>query len=128
MRANQAEFPVATMCRTLDLSTSGYYAWVQREPSARDVANAAPLGVQGESGRYRHSIRLSTPIRRKDGPQRAAFIGRASQPECPIIREDGARDPRPDRRRVIERQTFAARQFASKTIMEPAAIARCHRP
>lgn len=43
MRANQAEFPVAMMCRTLGLSTSGYYAWGKREPSAREVANAALL-------------------------------------------------------------------------------------
>ncbi len=52
MRANQAEFPVATMCRTLDLSTSGYYAWVQREPSARDVANAALLERMREIHRF----------------------------------------------------------------------------
>jgi putative transposase len=52
VRANQAEFPVATMCRTLDLSTSGYYAWVQREPSAREVANAALLERMREIHRF----------------------------------------------------------------------------
>lgn len=35
MRAHQADWPVATQCRTLDVSTSGYYAWLQREPSDR---------------------------------------------------------------------------------------------
>lgn len=35
MRAKQAEHPVATMCRVLEISTSGYYAWVRREPSKR---------------------------------------------------------------------------------------------
>jgi len=39
MRANQAEFKVATMCRVLEVSTSGYYAWLNREPSARAKAN-----------------------------------------------------------------------------------------
>lgn len=34
MTAHQAEFPVATMCRTLHVSESGYYAWVKRPPSA----------------------------------------------------------------------------------------------
>ena len=34
MKANQASWPVRTICRVLGLSTSGY-AWVRREPSAR---------------------------------------------------------------------------------------------
>ncbi len=35
MKTNQADFPVRAMCRVLDLSPSGYYAWLDREPSAR---------------------------------------------------------------------------------------------
>ena len=35
MRANPAIYPVATMCRLLDISTSGYYEWRGRKPSAR---------------------------------------------------------------------------------------------
>lgn len=37
MKANQAEFPVATMCRVLEVSTSGYYAWLKRRPSKRTM-------------------------------------------------------------------------------------------
>ena len=35
MKANQAAWPVRTMCRVLGLSPSGYYAWLRRAPSAR---------------------------------------------------------------------------------------------
>ena len=40
MRAHQAAYPIATMCRVLGLSTSGYYAWNKRVPSARTRSNA----------------------------------------------------------------------------------------
>ena len=30
MKANQAFYKVATMCRVLEVSTSGYYAWLKR--------------------------------------------------------------------------------------------------
>ena len=35
VKANQAVWPVRTVCRVLGLSPSGYYAWVGRAPSAR---------------------------------------------------------------------------------------------
>ena len=41
MSENRARYPIAVMCRVLDVSSSGYYAWVKRRPSARTVTDAA---------------------------------------------------------------------------------------
>jgi putative transposase len=35
VRAHQAEFSIRAMCRVLEVSSSGYYAWHKRQPSRR---------------------------------------------------------------------------------------------
>ena len=40
MKAYRAIFRIATMCRVLDVSSSGYYAWLQRRPSMRAKRDA----------------------------------------------------------------------------------------
>ena len=39
MKANQASYPVRRMCGLLGVSPSGYYAWLDRAPSARQLAD-----------------------------------------------------------------------------------------
>ena len=39
MRAYQAVYPVSTMCRVLEVSKSGFYAWLKRTPSQRRLAD-----------------------------------------------------------------------------------------
>ena len=43
MKANQARWPIAMMARLLGVSTSGFYAWRAREPSARTLADGELL-------------------------------------------------------------------------------------
>jgi putative transposase len=43
MSTNQASFPIAAMARVLGVSTAGYYAWLDRPPSAQARADVALL-------------------------------------------------------------------------------------
>jgi hypothetical protein len=46
MKANRARWPIATMARLLRVSTSGYYAWLVREPSRQACLNQFKLGLR----------------------------------------------------------------------------------
>jgi putative transposase len=52
VKANQAELPVRSQCEALHVSTSGYYDWLERAPSARTRANVTLL----QSIRHAHQI------------------------------------------------------------------------
>ena len=68
IEAEKANHAVSTMCRVLEVSRSGYYAWSSRPPSERAVANAALIGeirrVHADSDGTYGSRRVHAELRR----------------------------------------------------------------
>lgn len=60
MRDHQAKFPVATMCRVLRLSRSGFYAWTKR-PLSRHAQHDANLTVQIQTSHARSDGTYGAP-------------------------------------------------------------------
>lgn len=71
----RASYPVVRLCRVLEVSPSGFYAWAKRKPSARAVANVAlterirvaherSRGTYG-APRVHAELRTSEPVARK---------------------------------------------------------------
>jgi putative transposase len=65
VRDHQAEFPVATMCRVLGVSPSGFYAWRRRGLSARAVRDVV-LTAQIEASHARSDETYGAPRIRAD--------------------------------------------------------------
>jgi putative transposase len=69
IEAEKANHAVSTMCRVLEVSRSGYYAWSSRPPSERAVANAALVDeirrVHAESDGTYGSRRVHAELRRE---------------------------------------------------------------
>jgi putative transposase len=76
VRANQAIYPIVTMCRLLGVSASGYHAWQRRPPSSRAQADAALLeriqqihavsqGTYGAPRIHAELAAMGTPVGRK---------------------------------------------------------------
>lgn len=67
IREKQVAFPVATMCRVLGVSTSGYYDWLKAPESTRakqDAALAAKIAQTHERSRKRYgSPRVHAELR-----------------------------------------------------------------
>lgn len=69
IEAEKANHAVSTMCRVLEVSRSGYYAWAGRPPSERAVQNAVLIGeirrVHAESDGTYGSRRVHAQLRRE---------------------------------------------------------------
>ena len=87
MRANRARWPIATMARLLRVSTSGYYAWLVREPSAHACGDAQLLSrirtlhasSRGTYGAPRIHVQLAREGNRRfpdspDAPERTSIL------------------------------------------------------
>ena len=88
IRDHAGRWPVRLMCRVLEVSASGYYAWRSRPESARSVANRKLLGdvrrLHGEHhGRY-GSPRMHAALRAEG---RTASRGRVER----LMRRHGIR-------------------------------------
>ena len=119
MKANQAELSVRAMCKTLRVSPSGYYDWLDRVPCARARANAVLL----EQIRQAHAAsdatygapRIQAELADqgiKAGHNRIAAVMRASglrgvsrrRSWCVTTKRDKERRPAPD---LVQREFTA---------------------
>ena len=83
IRSNAADFPIQVMCEVLEVSRSGYYAWISRAESARaavDRTLAAEIRASHEASRGRYgSPRVHAELRahgRRIGRKRVARLMR----------------------------------------------------
>ncbi|WZX23409.1 IS3 family transposase [Myxococcus stipitatus] len=96
IQEEKANYPVAMLCRVLEVSRAGYYAWEGREASARQKANAALVEriqqVHQDSRRTYGSPRVQAELKAQGLPVGRHRVAR-------LMREAGLRARR--RRRFV---------------------------
>ena len=101
MRANQATHSIATMCRVLDVSASGFYAWKKRGPSRRALDDASLLedlrafhrasrGTYGAPRLHRDFRAAGRPIGRKRVARLLQAGGLARRESAQMATDHGA--------------------------------------
>ena len=75
MTANQVTYPIATLCRVLGVSRSGYHAWRRRGPSARAQRDAV-LRVEIEASHARSRATYGAPRILVDLQEAGLRVGR----------------------------------------------------
>jgi putative transposase len=100
MRDHQQEFPVVVMCRVLDVSRSGYYAWLRRPASATTERQAELqrqiAEVHQESRRTYGAVRVHRDLQ-------ARQVRCAKNTVAKLMRKAGLRSKR--QRRFVVRTT-----------------------
>ena len=120
MKANRTEHRVATLCKALGVSTSGFYAWLVREPSAherRDEELAAKIvtihrASRETYGRPRVHVELREVYGERVGGKRVARLmrqngleGASRRRKCHTTKRGKDARPAPD---LVEREFSAA--------------------
>jgi putative transposase len=114
---NQAAYPIATMCRLLGVSSSGYYAWVEREASQRArsdgilmaeirAAHAASRGTYGAPRIHAELAAKGIRVGRKRVARlmsQAGLVGASRRKFVMTTARDGSR-PAPD---LVDRNFMA---------------------
>mgnify|MGYP001813756398 FL=1 len=75
MKANRATYAVARMCRLLEVSTSGYYAWLKRGPSKRALEDASLTELISEIHAQSWGI-YGAPMIHEELAERGIRVGR----------------------------------------------------
>ena len=118
MSEHRAEYKITTMCRLLGVSASGYYAWEQREPSVRELANERLLArIRTIHVKSRETYGAPRMIRelRDDGSmvghnrvsrlmRHAGIVGASRRKGCWTTRRNKDARPAPD---LVERRFVA---------------------
>ena len=120
MKANRTEHRVARLCKALGVSTSGFYAWLVREPSAherRDEELAAKIvtihrASRETYGRPRVHVELREVYGERVGGKRVARLmrqngleGASRRRKCHTTKRGKDARPAPD---LVEREFSAA--------------------
>ena len=83
MRTLRAHYPLRLLCRVLEVSRSGYYAWRHRRPSKRDQENARlEVAIQAAHVRTRQTYGPRLSSKPQKGEERfTAIISSAKKDE-----------------------------------------------
>jgi putative transposase len=119
VKAHQAQHAIATMCRVLEVSRAGYYAWLDRPRSARAVEDeklTRLIRVVHEESRGTYGVpRVQAELAAQAVPvgrrriarlmRGAGLVGVTRRKHCRTTKRDATMRPAPD---LVERQFAAA--------------------
>ena len=118
VREHSPQFPITALCRVLEVSSSGYYAWARRPASPRQRANRALTAqIRAAHMRSRHTYgrrRVHAQLRREGvrcSPKRVARLMR--QEGLCGLRRRAFRTTTDSRHRLPVAENLLARNFAA---------------